>query len=332
MRNNRNRDGASFVVSTVDGALVEFQELSVSYGPVPALAGVTGAFPAGATGLLGPNGSGKTTLLKTLLGFLRPGSGRLTAFGLDPTRQPLEVRRRVGYMPEVDCHLPDMTAATFVAFAGELSGLPRGEAVSRAHEVLYYVGLGEARYRTVDSYSTGMKQRVKLAQALVHDPDLLLLDEPTNGLDPAGREEMLALVRDVASRRGASLVLCSHLLDDVESVCERVVVLNRGLVAAAGTIAELTAARRPVYELRVKGDPAGFVTDLTDQGCECQATEDGLRVALPEGYGPEQLFRTALACGVQLRHLRGAGDTLEDVFLRAVGGAAAPAAVGAVSR
>src|SRR5574341_864232 len=220
--------------------LVEFDDLAVSYGLVQALAGVKGAFLPGPTGLLGPNGAGKTTLLKTLLGFLQPDRGRMTAFGKDPTQEPLEVRRRLGYMPEQDCHIGDMTAAAFVAFAGELSGLPRDEAISRAHEVLHYVGLGEARYRTVDTYSTGMKQRVKLAQALVHDPDLLLLDEPTNGLDPGGREEMLALIKDIATRRQMSLILSSHLLRDVEKVCENVIVFNLGKVAATGTIAELT--------------------------------------------------------------------------------------------
>src|SRR5512134_2551890 len=217
--------------------LVEFDDLAVSYGLVQALAGVKGAFLPGPTGLLGPNGAGKTTLLKTLLGFLEPDRGRMIAFGLDPAAEPLEVRRRLGYMPEVDCHLPGMTAAAFVAFAGELSGLPRDEAISRGHEVLYYVGLGEARYRTVDTYSTGMKQRVKLAQALVHDPDLLLLDEPTNGLDPEGRDEMLALIQDVATRRGMSLILCSHLLHDVERVCASVIVFNQGRVATQGTVA-----------------------------------------------------------------------------------------------
>src|SRR6187431_2287208 len=245
-----------------EAALVEFRDLTVSYGAVPALAGVAGVFPAGPTGLLGPNGAGKTTLLKTLLGFLRPDSGRLTAFGLDPASAPLEVRRRIGYMPEVDCHLPGMTAAAFVAFAGELSGLPRDEAISRGHEVLYYVGLDEARYRNLETYSTGMKQRVKLAQALVHDPELLLLDEPTNGLDPQGRDEMLVLIRDIATRRGMSLILCSHLLHDVERVCDQVIVLNQGQVATRGPIAALTGARRSTYDVRVKGEAAAFLTDL----------------------------------------------------------------------
>jgi ABC-2 type transport system ATP-binding protein len=306
--------------SPADGtALVEFDDLAVFYGSVQALAGVTGRFPRGPTGLLGPNGAGKTTLLKTLLGFLRPDSGRLTAFGFDPTVAPLEVRRRVGYMPEVDCHLPEMTAAAFVAFAGELSGLPRDEAISRAHEVLYYVGLDEARYRRVDTYSTGMKQRAKLAQALVHDPDLLLLDEPTNGLDPQGREEMLALIQDISSRRGISLILSSHLLRDVERVCENVVVFNLGRVAAAGTIAELTGPLRSVYEVRVKGDAQAFLTDLKDRGCDWSEGPDGFRVFLMDGSGPELIFSTARECGVQVRHLRPSSQSLEDVFLSALG-------------
>jgi ABC-2 type transport system ATP-binding protein len=302
-----------------EGPLVRFEDLAVSYGPLRALAGVTGEFPPGPMGLLGPNGAGKTTLLKTLLGFLRPDGGRLVAFGLDPATRPLEVRRRIGYMPEVDCHLPGMTASAFVAFAGELSGMRRDEAISRAHEVLYYVGLGEARYRKVDTYSTGMKQRVKLAQALVHDPDLLLLDEPTNGLDPQGREEMLELISDLSRRKGMSLVLCSHLLFDVERVCEQVLVLNQGQVAARGPIAELTGPRRSLFELRLKGDAAAFLTDLKDHGGGWEEVEDGYRVWLPDGAGPELIFGTARACGVQVRYLRPAADTLEDVFLRALG-------------
>jgi ABC-2 type transport system ATP-binding protein len=222
-------------------------------------------------------------------------------------------------MPEVDCHLPGMTAAAFVAFAGELSGLPRDEAISRAHEVLNYVGLGEARYRTVDTYSTGMKQRVKLAQALVHDPGLLLLDEPTNGLDPDGREEMLTLIGDIATRRQMSLVLCSHLLRDVERVCENVIVLNQGGVAAAGTIAALTGPRRQVFDVRLKGEPTAFLTDLKDRGCDWHEGEDGFRVFLADGLGPELIFVTARECGVQVRHLRPGAETLEDAFLRALG-------------
>ncbi len=299
--------------------LVEIRDLAVSYGAVQALSGISAAVRRGPTGLLGPNGAGKTTLLKTLLGFLRPDRGSMRAFGLDPARDPLEVRRRLGYMPEQDCHLPGMTAAAFVAFAGELSGLPRDEAVSRAHEVLYYVGLGEARYRTVETYSTGMKQRVKLAQALVHDPELLLLDEPTNGLDPQGREEMLTLVQDVAGRRGMSLVLCSHLLKDVERVCDNVIVLNQGQVARAGSLRELTGARSRVFDVRFKGDVAAVLTDLKDLGADWREAEDGVRLFLPEGRGPETIFEVARACSAQVRYLRPGSETLEDVFLRALG-------------
>jgi ABC-2 type transport system ATP-binding protein len=302
-----------------DAPLVEFQDLAVSYGPVPALVGVSGSLRPGPTGLLGPNGAGKTTLLKTLLGFLKPVSGHMLAFGLDPSREPLEVRRRIGYMPEGDCHIPELTAAAFVAFAGELSGMPRSEAISRSHEVLYYVGLGEARYRTLDTFSTGMKQRVKLAQALVHDPDLLLLDEPTNGLDPAGREDMLTLIADLAGSKGVSLVLCSHLLRDVERVCDTVIVMNQGKVATSGSIAALTGPRRPVYDVRLKGDAAPFLTDLKDLGCDWTESEDGYRVFMADGAGPELLFRTAMDCGLQVRHVRPGSESLEDVFLRALG-------------
>jgi ABC-2 type transport system ATP-binding protein len=300
-------------------SLVEFEDLAVSYGLVQALAGVSGTVRPGPTGLLGPNGAGKTTLLKTLLGFLKPDRGRMGAFGLDPTREPLEVRRRLGYMPEQDCHLPGMTAVGYVAFAAELSGLPRDEAISRAHEVLYYVGLGEARYRVVETYSTGMKQRAKLAQALVHDPELLLLDEPTNGLDPQGREEMLTLIHDVATRRGMSLILCSHLLKDVERVCDNVIVLSQGRVARSGTIAELTGPRRQVFDVRFKGDATAVLTDLKDLGGEARPAEDGVRLFLPEGQGPETIFRLAKEAGIQVRHLRPGAETLEDVFLSALG-------------
>src|SRR4030095_6929938 len=266
----------------VGGPLVEFQDLAVSYGLVQALGGVSGGFPSRPTGLLGPNGAGKTTLLKTLLGFLNPDRGRMTAFGLDPVKQPLAGRRRLGYMPEQYCHIAGMTASEFVAFAGELSGLPRAEAISRSHEVLYYVGLGEARYRNVETYSTGMKQRAKLAQALVHDPDLLLLDEPTNGMDPQGRDEMLELVRDLAHNKGVNLILSSHLLPDVEYTCDHVVVMDKGAIAAAGPIEALKQPRGRVYELRVKtpaGELDGFLEQLRGAGLDCHATdEDVMRV------------------------------------------------------
>src|SRR6186713_445245 len=201
-------------------AVVQLDGVTVIYGKNQALKNVTARFARGAVGLLGPNGAGKSTMLKSLLGFVKPDRGRMTVLGLDVATSPLEIRARIGYMPENDSHIPGMTAVAFVGYCGELAGLRPVDAIQRAHEVLYYVGLGEARYRNVETYSTGMKQRIKLAQALVHDPDLLLLDEPTNGMDPKGRDEMLVLIRDISTRRGMSLILCSHLLHDVERVCE----------------------------------------------------------------------------------------------------------------
>ena len=181
------------------------------------------------------------------------------------------------------------------------------------------MGLDEARFRPIGGFSTGMRQRAKLAQALVGDPELVLLDEPTAGLDPLGREEMLALIQDISRRREMSLILCSHLLRDVEQVCENVIVFNQGKVAARGPIADLTGPRRSVYDVRLKGDPAAFLTDLKDLGCEWREGEDGFRVFLTDGLGPEMLFKTARETGVQVRYLRPGAESLEDVFLRALG-------------
>ena len=267
---------------TEGGALLlELSELQVEYGAVAALDGVSGSIPRGAVGLLGANGAGKTTLLRTILGFVRPSRGSIRVLGLDPRREPMEVRRRLGYMPEGDAFVAGMHAAGFVAYAGELSGLARDEATGRAHEVLDYVGLGEARYRQVETFSTGMKQRVKLAQALVHDPDLLLLDEPTSGLDPGGRDEMLALLADIVARLQINVILSTHLLPDVERVCSSVLVLDQGRVKAAGPLSSLLGARRLSYHVRLRGEAAAFLTDLVDEGGHAEETDDGWRIALP---------------------------------------------------
>jgi ABC-2 type transport system ATP-binding protein len=294
----------------------------VRYGKLWALRDVTAAFHPGAVGLLGPNGAGKSTLIKTLLGFIVPDQGQMRVLGLDVAHAPLDIRARVGYMPETDAHIPGMNAVSFVAYCGELAGLPATDAMQRAHEVLYYVGLGEARYRNLETYSTGMKQRIKLAQALVHDPDLLFLDEPTNGMDPKGRDEMLELIRDLAHSKGVNLILSSHLLPDVEYTCDRVVVIDKGAVATEGPIAALKVAHGHVYELRVKGDEASFIHALRAQGMDVRDTdEDVMRVFVPAGpdEGARVLFRLAARERVQVRHLRPSVPTLEDVFAKAVG-------------
>jgi ABC-2 type transport system ATP-binding protein len=302
--------------------VVSLDNVIVEFGRNRALNGVTASFGRGAVGLLGPNGAGKSTMIKSLLGFIVPRQGQMRVLGLDVATSPVEIRARIGYMPETDAHIPGLTAVQFVAYCGELAGLPRADATQRAHEVLYYVGLGEARYRNVETYSTGMKQRIKLAQALVHDPDLLFLDEPTNGMDPKGRDEMLELVRDLSRNKGVNLILSSHLLPDVEYTCDQVVVMDKGRIAAAGPIEALKQPRGRVYELRVKthGDLETFFAHLTAAGLECHATDDDVvRVFVPGDGGARELFALAAAEGVQVRHLRPSVPTLEDVFAHAVG-------------
>lgn len=303
--------------------VVTLEGVTVAYAKHAALSNVTASFPAGAVGLLGPNGAGKSTLIKALLGLVVPDRGRMQVLGLDVVHAPLDIRARVGYVPETDAHIPGMNAVSFVAYCGELAGLPRADAVQRAHEVLFYVGLGEARYRNVETYSAGMKQRIKLAQALVHDPDLLFLDEPTNGMDPNGRDEMLELVHDLGHNKGVNLILSSHLLPDVEYACDHVVVVDKGKVAAAGPIAALKQPRGRVFELRVKPPADGlepFLTRLTAAGLECHATdEDVMRVFVPGEGGARDVFALAAAAGAQVRHLRPSVPTLEDVFAQAVG-------------
>jgi len=300
--------------------VVSLDQVSVSYGPNAALRDVSAAFVPGAVGLLGPNGAGKSTLLKALLGFIKPTRGQMRVLGLDVAKQPQDIRARIGYMPETDAHIPGMNAVSFVGYCGQLAGLPAVDAMQRAHEVLYYVGLGEARYRNLETYSTGMKQRIKLAQALVHDPDLLFLDEPTNGMDPKGRDEMLELVHDLGHNKGVNLILSSHLLPDVEYTCDHVIVIDKGRVATQGPIEALKGPSGRVFELRVKGDLAAFLALLHEHRMECHATdEDVMRVFVPDGRGARDVFALAAAHGVQVRHLRASVPTLEDVFARALG-------------
>jgi len=296
---------------------------------VKALDGVDLDIPGGAVGLLGPNGAGKSTMLKILLGLLERGGGEASVLGLDPARDPVGVRRRVGYVPEVDSYCTGMTGVESVTLAGVLCGVPRTEAIRRSHDVLFYVGLGEARYRKLEQYSAGMRQRVRLAQALVHDPALLFLDEPTNGLDPEGRDEVLAVIRDLAGTHGKHVVLCSHLLKDVESCCARVVLLARGRVIREGTLDEVRAGRRDLYRVTVRGEPGPYEEALRAAGCTAERGEGALRVEIPAGEGASLLFRVAMAAGTGLRSVVPDAVSLEDAFVAAVdgdgNGAGAPA-------
>lgn len=300
--------------------IIDLENITFDYGEQKALEGVSLQFGGGSMGLLGPNGAGKTTLLKTLLGFLSPAVGGGTVLGLDVSEQQLEIRQRVGYMPENDCHIPGMNAVSFVAYAGQLAGMHPKDALQRAHEILYYAGLGEARYRNIETYSSGMKQRIKLAQALVHDPELVFLDEPTNGLDPKGRIEMLELVRDLTKSKGIHVVLSSHLLPDVEWVCREAVVLYRGRKVASGNIADLKRGAGAVFECRIKGDVEVFRESLEMLGCECVEGDHGiLKIHMAEGLGSQTVLRVARDHNIQVRHLIPLEHSLEEVFMRVIG-------------
>jgi ABC-2 type transport system ATP-binding protein len=299
---------------------IEVRDISFRYGKIVALDGVTMSLSEGAVGLLGPNGAGKSTLLRILLGFLVPERGEGRVLDHDIRRDQGAIRRSVGYMPESDCFIAGMDAVTFTSYFGELSGMPRQEAMKRAHEVLFYVGLGEARYRLLDTYSAGMKQRLKLAQALVHDPKILFLDEPTSNLDPTGRTEILELIRDIATNKSIQVILSSHILDDIESICASVVILNKGRLAAEGRMEDLRAIRYSLYELRIKGDGEAFRRDLETNGCRVDETEDRLiKVYMPEGAEPMDIFRAAVRTGVQLRTFVKSRTSLEDLFAGVVG-------------
>jgi ABC-2 type transport system ATP-binding protein len=258
-------------------------------------------------------------MIRTLLGLIKVDSGRGQVLGMDIRSERLDIRQAVGFAPEDECLFPRVVGVEFVSYAGELVGMRRKDAMQRAHEVLDYVGLGEARYRNVESYSTGMKQRLKLAAAIVHDPKLLILDEPTNGMDPAGRQEILDLARDLAHNKNMSLVFSSHLLPDVEAVCDHVIVLGQGRLLAQGLIQELKTGSERLYEVRVKANPKSFAEQLAAAGCVARSRDDFLVVEVPPDRTTQLFWETAARSGHQIRWLRPRRASLEDVFLHAVG-------------
>lgn len=306
--------------------LLDLQNVSRSYGKVRALRDVTLQLPPGRIGLLGPNGAGKSTLLKILMGLLPPssGSGRILQHELSSLHRNgnWQLRREIGFMPEADALIPGLKGVEYVALAGELYGMPREQAHRRAHEVLTYLELEDARYRRLEEYSTGMKQRLKLAQALVHDPPVLLLDEPTSGLDPAGRSAMLRLLLQLGTEFGKSLIVCTHLLGDVEQVCEMVVILLHGEVKGQGLVRDLCARRQHRYRLQLQGDePARYLSALQLAGVEV-VRDNGrgeIRVLVPDGWTTEKFFALAEPNETTIRGLQRDDETLEELFYRTVG-------------
>jgi ABC-2 type transport system ATP-binding protein len=270
-------------------------------------------------GLLGPNGAGKSTLINTLLGFHKPVRGTARILGCDIKADLDRIRSMVGFMPENDSFIANMTAVAFIRMMAELSGLPREAALERAHEALYYVGLGESRYRKLGTYSLGMKQLAKLAQAIVHGPKLIVLDEPTNGLDPTGRQRMIRMIREMKESGDLRIVLCSHLLRDIEETCEEVLILKQGRIVHYSNLEDERKANLRFVEIETHGDDNGFVEALQQLGCECAVSSDRrLKTVLSEGIEIRDIYRLAESRNVQLRKLAYRRDSLEDIFLKAM--------------
>ena len=301
-------------------SVIELQGLEVHLGKRPILKGLSASLSGRCIGLLGPNGAGKTTLLHTLLGFHPASAGTAKIFGRDIRTEARAIRAEMGYMPESDAFLGGMTAVRFVRLMGEISGLPSERALERAHEALFYVGLGEARYRKVETYSLGMKQLAKLAQALVHGPRLLFLDEPTNGLDPDARERMLRLIHDIRDTGEVNVILSSHLLRDVEECCDEVLILKDGHIATYCNLEEERRSNRKFLELETRGgDEPSFVAAVEALGVEMATSgKQKIKLVLPEGIGVRDLYRLAAERQVQIRRLDYKKDSLQDIFLQAM--------------
>jgi ABC-2 type transport system ATP-binding protein len=284
------------------------------------LQGVTLSLQPGAIGLIGQNGAGKSTLLKILLGLVRPSQGQGAVLGCDIRGSGAELRGSVGYMPEAESMIPGLRGVDLVALAGELSGMPRKHALRRAHEVLSYLGLDEARYRRCEEYSVGMKQRLKLAAAMVHDPELLLLDEPTAGLDPDGRDAMLSLLGSLATRHGKSLMLSTHLLGDIDRVCTQVVIVDRGRVRGVGRISELRAEYRGRYRLRWSGAATEFIESLRSSGVSVAVNgrPDECIAEVPDGWTARRFFELARRDNFTLREVYPQEEDLEAVYHRLI--------------
>ena len=299
--------------------VIELENLEVRFGDRVILKKLTGALAGRSIGLLGPNGAGKSTLINTLLGFHQPFSGTARIFGKDIRTDAKTVRSLLGYMPENDSFVASMTGVHFVRLMAELSGLPAEQAMERAHEAFFWVGLGEARYRTLGTYSLGMKQMAKLAQAIAHGPKLLFLDEPTNGLDPPARARMIQLIQEIRDRGDLRLMLSSHLLRDVDECCDEVLILKDGRIAASCNLEEERRANRKFLELETRGANGTFTAALEQLGCEAAAFPNGrMKLVMPDGVEIRQLYVLAAEQNVQIRRLNHKRDSLEDIFLKAM--------------
>ncbi len=300
--------------------VTELDGLGVRFGRREILRDLRCSLRGRAIGLLGPNGAGKTTLIHTLLGFHPPAAGSARIFGHDVVRERRRLRALVGYMPENDAFIAGMSAVRYVRLMAELSGLEPRESLERAHEALFYVGLGEARYRKLETYSQGMKQMAKLAQAIVHGPKLLFLDEPTNALDPPHRRRMIELVQEIRDTGEMHIILSSHLLRDVEECCDEVLILKEGRVVQYCNLEEERKANLKFIEVETHADNAVFAEEVGKLGCEYALLgQRKIKMVLPQGVEIRDLYRVAAAHEIQIRRLDYKRDSLQDIFLKAMG-------------
>jgi ABC-2 type transport system ATP-binding protein len=299
--------------------VIALDRLEVRLGGRTVLNSLTGELRGHAVGLLGPNGAGKSTLINTLLGFHEPAAGSAKVLGLDARTDRMRIRQSVGYMPENDSFIGNMSGVRFVRYMAELAGLPSAAALERAHEALSYVGLGEVRYRKISTYSLGMKQLIKLAQALAHGPKLLILDEPTNGLDPTARQRMVQLIKEVRKEGSMHMLISSHLLRDIDETCDEVLILNKGRIAAISNIEEERRSHRNFIEMEMTGGTEAFAEKMRAMGCECACFAGGrVKVVMPDALSARDLYVTAAETGAEIRRIQQRRDSLEDIFLRAM--------------
>ncbi|KQC14011.1 MAG: hypothetical protein APR63_06530 [Desulfuromonas sp. SDB] len=314
-------DHGRVIIENSSKYLIELDQVSFNYGSNKALVDVCLNVGPGIYGLLGPNGAGKTTLLKILLGFLNPHRGSVKIMGRDVFKQGKYIRENIGYMPESECLIPDICGVDLVSYLGTLSGMPPSEAMKRAHEVLYYVGLDDERYRMVGSFSTGMKQRLKLAQALVHDPKILFLDEPTSGMDPKGRKELLDLIRDIVKEKPINIIFSTHLLHDVEYTCNHVIILNRGRVLSVDSLENITKLETVSYQLKLSSNPEKFIEKINQLGIQVVEMDKGiLQIMLSREQNARKLFEISRECGNSIVHFKEGSTSLEEKFIETIEG------------
>ncbi len=298
--------------------IIETEGLGKTYGAQQALSDVSLNVPPGTIGLLGPNGAGKSTFIKCLLNLETPTTGVARVLGCDIRAAHRASRERVGYSPEQDCHISGMAGCEYVTYCGQLSGMPMRVARQRTHEILDLVGMGQERYRSVDTYSTGMRQRVKLAQALVHDPEVIFLDEPTNGLDPSGREHILSLIGSLWSDLGISVVMSSHLLRDVERVCDRVIIIGHGRVIEHDSIAALKTRYRRIVELSPSSQPERFVAALATAGAAVTTLSNGRLRVESKSESIEWILQLMRAGRLPPAEIIANPDGLHELFIQSI--------------